>query len=1149
MFKKITVFLCMFMAVSFMALFSDVGIDAGAETIDGFVISGSTLTGYVGTEEDLVIPSNLGITSISRLAFADSSKIIRSIYIPDGVTSIGSSAFRNCSSLTSVRLPDTLETLDVGAFQGTGLTEVILPASLKENDFVHVPGPFLNTPALTKVTFADGTVRIPKYILHEASSVETVIIPDTVTEIGDYAFADCFSLSSADLPDSLKIIGYEAFRRTSLSEITFPASLTTTKLTTYTTTEYSYSVGPFSRITTLKEVTFSDRMVRIPDYVLYEASNVETVNIPNTVTEIGKNAFTGCAALTSISLPDSLSVIGSGAFWETSLEEVTLPATLTTTGSASNSGPFADISTLKTVTFADGIEIIPENVLYRASSVENVYIPNTVTEIKRAAFSGFSGGVGPDDTDSGISAENVILPESLKIIGDNAFLKSGLKTIVIPNGVESIGSYAFSGCNSLSSISLPESLTKIGVGAFNNTNLSEIILPASLTEASSSFHDAPALISVIFADGTLRIPDNILRGALNLKTVDIPNTVTEIGISAFENTGLTAIELPEGLKSIKRYAFSNTKLSDVILPASLETAEANSSKGPFTNSPLLATVTFADGTVKIPNYMLQGTSSVETVNFPNTVTEIGTYAFSGSGLKTVTTPEKLEIIGSNAFYNCASLTSISLSDSIKTINQQAFWRTNLSDVTLPASLETVSVNSNKGPFADIPALNKVDFAEGATIIPAYVLRGASNVENITFPDTVTEIGTYAFSGTAIESVLLPESLKSVGNYAFSDSAIKTLVLPDGTESIGSYAFRNCGSLTSVTLPDSLKTIDTGAFWETSLSEVILPASLVTTNYTSSKGPFADIPTLKEVTFAEGATTIPANILRGTSSVETVNLPNAAAEIGNYAFQNCTGISALTIPVGVTKIGSYVFSGCTELENLKFQSVKPPSFGSNALNNCAKLEKIYVPKGSKPAYQSVSQLSGYEIIEYSDYEYEVINGSAVITAYNGDGGNIVIPDEIDGYIITGISENAFASLSGITSVTIPDSVASIGGHAFYNCADLTSIIIPDSVTSIGDNAFNGCSDLIITCREGSYAYSYASQYGIDVNIISSVPGDADGDGVINAWDVSELSKFLVGLNDLSVIDAAASDINGDGEITAWDVTELKKHLVGLPSALG
>ena len=279
--------------------------------------------------------------------------------------------------------------------------------------------------------------------------------------------------------------------------------------------------------------------------------------------------------------------------------------------------------------------------------------------------------------------------------------------------------------------------------------------------------------------------------------------------------------------------------------------------------------------------------------------------------------------------------------------------------------------------------------------------GCPSLTSLVIPDSVTNIGDYAFSGCrSLTSLVIPDSVTNIGDYAFEGcGSLSSLVLPDGVTSIGKCAFRECGSLSSLVLPDGVTNIGGNAFADCkSLRSVVIPNSVTSIG----GGAFGGCKSLHSVVIPDSVTSIGDYAFCGCSALSSVVIPDSVSCIGNRAFSGCTSLSSLVIPDGVTSVGKYAFYDCSSLSSLVIPD-SVTSIGDEAFGYCTSLTSLVISDG-------VSSIGG----------------------------------------------GAFWGCKSLADIVIPNSVTSIGDCAFGGCSSLGSLVIPNSVTSIGKCAFGGCN---------------------------------------------------------------------------------------------
>ncbi len=458
--------------------------------------------------------------------------------------------------------------------------------------------------------------------------------------------------------------------------------------------------------------------------------------------------------------------------------------------------------------------------------------------------------------------------------------------------------------------------------------------------------------------------------------------------------------------------------------------------------------TDADGNpVVIWEYSLEGSNatitkyngSAATVVIPNEIdghkiTKIGDDAFSyNPNLHSVIMSDNITEIGNYGFGLCENLRYVDLSSSLEKLGDNAFYGcASLDDITIPKTLK--ETNQWYPPFAECSSLKNVTIEDGITNIPASLFKDCDGLEKITIPATVTEIGNQAF--------LYCENLKEV-------------VLPDTITTIGSDAFFGCSSLTTINLPKSLNKLGNSAFSNcTSLESITIPKALKEANQWYP--PFSFCSSLKNVTFEDGRTKIPAGLFKYCDGLEKITIPATVTEIADEAFQDCENLKEVVFPDTVIAIGTYAFYNCSNLTTVNIPKYLN-KLGNDAFSNCTSLDNITIPKTLKEAnlwYPPFAFCSSLKNVTIEDGITKIPAG----LFKNCDGlEKIAIPDSV-----TEIGEEAFQECVALKEVTLPKDLSVITKQLFYGCAALESIDIHSNITKIDELAFgkSGITELVI-----------------------------------------------------------------------------------------
>ena len=363
-------------------------------------------------------------------------------------------------------------------------------------------------------------VEIKSSAFNGCANLTSIIIPDSVTSIGDFAFENCSGLTSITIPDSVTSIGDHAFYNC-LTSITvsennkYFSSLNGVLFNKDKTELVTYLIG-----NERTEYAIPDSVTFIGDRAFYKCSSLTSIIIPDLVTSIGDHAFYNCSSLTNITIPDSVTSIGDHAFHNCSgLTSITIPDSVTSIGD------HAFYNCLTSIT-------VSENNKY-FSSLNGVLFNKDKTEL-------ITYPIGNERTE-------YTIPDSVTSIGNFIFYNcSSLTSITIPDSVTSIGNFAFYNCSSLTSITIPDSVASIGNSAFYNcSNLTNIKLPDVIDIISgNTFRDCSSLLNIIIPDSVTSIKECAFEGCKSLTNIAIPESVTKIGTRAFKDcTSLKSIAI------------------------------------------------------------------------------------------------------------------------------------------------------------------------------------------------------------------------------------------------------------------------------------------------------------------------------------------------------------------------------------------------------------------------------------------------------------------------------------------------------------------------------------------------------------------------------------------------------------------------------
>ena len=611
--------------------------------------------------------------------------------------------------------------------------------------------------------------------------------------------------------------------------------------------------------------------------------------------------------------------------------------------------------------------------------------------------------------------------------------------------VTEIGNFAFENATGIENLIIPDSITRIGSSAFKGSDIVLTTLPASIkTIDTSAFENCTGITSLNLPEGISGIGNFAFRGCTNLNSVTIPNTLTSIGSESFSGcTGITEASVPTNALS----AINKTALKKL-------TVTGGESINPwlFQNNNVLEEVSIASSVKTIGNNAFYQCTALKTVTFEgeSQLTEIGGDAFEGCVLLSgVTLPETLTTIGNEAFNGCRALTSINIPASVTTIGSRAFGNCSLLEsVVIGDNSQLEAINDNT--FYQCVALESVDFGENSKIgsIGTYAFGECTSLTTISIPDSVTVVHNYAFYGDAAitnSPIGVGSQLQTIGNYAFQGCQFPISTFPTNLTDIGSNAFADNKAITSLSFPEGIKRVENGAFAGcTNVTSIYIPE---TVEYTGDAFRAAT-----NLTTFTGPTVSLDSIYR--YSLVTVVITNASTDAKDLTngsmFSGCTKLESITLPANLTSINGQTFRGCTALREVIFEGESQlQSIGVQAFYECTSLAEIDLPDTLTTIDNEAFQGSGLTSITIPA-GVNSLGRSAFFGCSKLE--SVVIGDNSQ---LEVINDTMFYQCSELESIDFGENskIASINQQAFAGCSSLTSITIPDSVTTIGNYVFH------------------------------------------------------------------------------------------------
>ena len=705
---------------------------------------------------------------------------LTSIEIPDSVTNIGHSAFQSCTGLTSVKMSNNIKTIDNSAFRNcTGLTSIEIPNGVKS----IITSAFQNCTSLTSVDIPDSVTSIAGYVFTGCTSLASIKLSNSIDTIDANTFCDCTSLTSIEIPNSVKSIKTSAFKNcTSLTSIKIP-----------------------------------EGVVSVETYVFDGCTNLADISVPTTlISNINTNAFTNTAWYNN--QPEGVLCLGHICFGYKGTKptgSLTIPRGITVI----NDDAFYGCSSLTSIEIPDTVTYIGEYAFYKCTGLTSVDIPDSVTSTDYYVFSGCT------------KLTNVTLSNNLEVINVGMFKDcTSLKDITIPSSVNNISGSAFENCTSLTSIVIPDSVTKINGNAFKGcTKLANITLPNGCDCANTSFLNTAWYNA---QTSNLLILDNTLMGYKGDKPTGeliIPEGVTIISANAFSNcTGITSVQIPDSVTSIGNGAFRNcTGLTSIEIPNSVITVGGDA----FYGCSNLTSIVIPDSVTYIGQHAFKDCTSVSNLKLGTSVQTIDDGAFSGcTGITSVNIPNSVNTIGDSAFGHCSGITSVKIGNNVKSIGDSAFiYCRNIKVLDLGASVETIGSQA----FLNNNSLTSIDIPDSVTTIKGSAFYKCSKVDNISLPSSLTTVETIAFAECGlIKNLELNCDLSVLASDTFLYDEFENVVLGSSIDSIGDE-FSNMNELDTITIPSSVTNIKDTAFVGSNNVTIITPANSTAHKFATS----------------------------------------------------------------------------------------------------------------------------------------------------------------------------------------------------------------------------------------------------------------------------------------------------------------------------
>ena len=651
--------------------------------------------------------------------------------------------------------------------------------------------------------------------------------------------------------------------------------------------------------------------------------------------------------------------------------------------------------------------------------------------------------------------------------------------------------------------------------------------------------------------------------------VVIPETVdgwkvTAIG-EAFRNCSeITSVTIPESVNTISSYAFENcSKLETVNFPENLRIIGISA----FSGCERLEQVVFGSKITEIGGSAFRDCAALTSITIPDSVTTLGTGAFNGcTGLQQAVIGAGITAIGGSMFKECSQLYAVELSENVVSIGKNAFQSTGdmfyVYYTGTQQQWEQIAVADGNNTLVNAPLIYYTASMPEQPVAPlppedtpfTYYLKNGNAiitgyskplVGDVVIPDTlngcpVTQIGTYAFQACMqMTSVSVPDTVQILDNCVFMNcTKLETVTVSPHLLAIGNSVFSGCSSLRQITLGEELVAIGRSAFSGcTALASVVIPDSV---EYVGDSA-FYRCSGLKQVTLGKGLTAIESYTFAYCESLQTVTIPQNVQVIYTNAFFDCMNLFAVELAAGITTIEKNAFCFDDKLFYVYYTGTKEQWSQMEIAQegNAALMDVPLMYYSASMPNPPIAPLDREDTV----FTYTLRHGEVTITGSKETlTGSVVIPETLNGYPVTTIGSGAFLQNTEITSVTIPDSVKTIGEGAFQQCYMLQKVIGGKGVTTIESQAFFYCNHITRLALSETVTYIGEAAF-TDCFALT----DVYYTGTQTQWEQVQIEENNHSLTDAVIhfeasMPALSGDLDHSESVDEEDVIYLLQHVL-------
>lgn len=793
-----------------------------------------------------------------------------------------------------------------------------------------------------------------------------------------------------------------------------------------------------------------------------------TINFDDAVHAIKDGAFKNNKFIRKITIKGNIQTIGEEAFANSNIEVVVFEGNFK--GLAIGAGAFRNCVRITAITLPDNVEQIGDNVFEGCYNLTNLAYSAEIP-LGRLFTTAPQNDNWYKAEQGGVTyylprkLKEIVVTNTATAIADYAFQNASQitkVTLAIQNGdkpyTTKIGNYAFANTGSI--VVNLGSVEIIGNAAFRNSGIATVEFIALKKLGVDAFNGTTNVTVVRFNDAPI---DNVSARAFANSSIERVHLggIKTIAMSAFADSGLSAITDGESVESIKKMAFYKTKINSVGIFQNVVDIEEKA----FHETDFFKTA--ANGFVYIGKVLYYDNSKGGSYSVDTRVVSIAPYAFESTQHPTLDLGgfSNLKYIERFAFANNANIVEVTLPASLSEIKDSAFKGSSIKKINLSACSNISRIWQYA--FANCEALDTITFATFTSTndmavklaINDYAFSGCTKLVTLNLPENLGTLDSYAFKGcTALTTVnfvanakfITPETTEggtdpapeaydpaglvtTIGDGAFMDcTSLTTITLPYFIARIGNSAFENCTALATFTTMDgadkktaALRTIGDRAFFgNTSLNNVDVNTTkgvnTIGVSAFENCGQLATINISGVTRFAEG-------VFRNAKALKNVTMSaSASIYVGQEAFRNCVNLSDITARIAAADDGA--FRNCISLRAITFVSSGIENIGSNAFNGCVLIQKVSIPSS---------------VVAIGDSAFDGCRGITSLTFESNE-------------TLQTIGYSAFGGCSLLTRVILPSSLGELNASAFYGCSDLKYVEFGENIQTVGEDAFALCA---------------------------------------------------------------------------------------------